>query len=194
MAVIFSATPTADDPAWGNASLRLRVLVSGGNIGQVRIKVRTRPTGGMVINDAGLGAWTGSVVLNEDSFTTAQPQRITWVGAGGGNGITIPANTDVVSDWLTPSNFTWVNGDSLVAILDLASGDSIDTTGLGTNFVGCFIIGSGTFNVANPAGMSNQSGTIYSLFEIETQSSAAGPAAFSVISGGGVMRVVPTPY
>lgn len=73
----------------------IRANTSSYSGSQIRISVTAAAAGAAVLDGTSIG-----VMTTGEDFDSA-PTRITWVDAGGGNGMTIPAGTTEVSDEIT---------------------------------------------------------------------------------------------
>lgn len=108
-----SAALNSNNTAWSGKSIRVVATVTGGG-GQLRLTL-TPPSSGnsLVLSHVSVGIWSAN-----EADVAATPVEAKFSGA---SGVTLTAGgSDVVSDALT---LTAVNGDKVVVIMDVTSGD-----------------------------------------------------------------------
>lgn len=162
---IFAAALAASDPGWNGYSLRVATQITRRCSGWLRVTLRAGDAN-FVFANAASGVWDGTA---NTATTLATPRELLRGGVSGGTAAATPAGPDYVSDWLYHPSLICPAGSSLITIMDVTSGNSLDVTGLSAPNFGNYQAATTSYTNPSGAGFSQQGGFVYSVLKIETR-------------------------
>lgn len=159
---IFSPSVTmTNNDSNPNYSFRNIITLSSNLLTQVRVTIQSATATSLNI----VGASFGKYADLYPAQTTATPLPFLFSGSATA---TVPANSELVSDWLNVSSLTVLSGDEVVVTIDCgANGGNKYSTG-NTNVEAVFAAGA-TSGLANPGGVADSPGGCWMVKQLETQ-------------------------
>ncbi len=130
----WSGVLSGSNPSARNSLRNILPVTGTGN--RIRITYRAGTSGYYTVRNTSIGQWAGV-----DGFTLADPIEITF---GGQSGFSIPANTEIASDWIEMTVPGWV------VVINDNDENSVEAygTGLGTS---CnYFLGQSTYALQEP--------------------------------------------